>query len=63
VKRLSTELREATAEVLWGDIAGMRDRLIHDDMGIDLEAVWKTAREDVPALREVVQTLLDADFG
>ncbi|MDP2858857.1 MAG: DUF86 domain-containing protein [Bacillota bacterium] len=63
VKRLSGGLRESSPDVPWGDIAGMRDRLIHDYMGVDLEAVWKTAREDVPALRRVVHGLLDTNSG
>lgn len=39
VKRLSRELRDSQADVPWRDIAGMRDRLVHDYMGVDLEAV------------------------
>jgi uncharacterized protein with HEPN domain len=63
VKRLSAATRESAPDVPWSDIAGMRDRLIHDYMGIDLEAVWKTAKEDVPALKAVVRELLAANPG
>jgi uncharacterized protein with HEPN domain len=48
VKHLSQDLRASTPDVLWGDIAGMRDRLVHDYMGVDLEAVWKTATRGCP---------------
>ncbi len=63
VKRLSADLRSSATDVPWTDIAGMRDRLVHNYMGVDLEAVWKTATEDVPALREVVRRLLAANIG
>ena len=63
VKRLSPDLRSSATDVPWTDIAGMRDRLVHDYMGVDLEAVWKTAKEDVPALREVVRRLLATNIG
>jgi uncharacterized protein with HEPN domain len=57
-KRLSKELRDATSQIPWVDIAGMRDKLIHDYLGVDIGQVWYTAKEDVPELKlEVVKVL------
>jgi len=50
VKRLSTALREDHPDVPWKAIAGMRDRLLHGYDAVDLDLVWKTVDEDVPAL-------------
>lgn len=57
VKRLSPSLRTQHSEMPWKDIAGMRDKLIHDYMGVDLDAVWYTATVDVPPLKAAVHRI------
>ena len=37
----------------------MRDKLIHDYFGVDLEAVWLTARDDIPALKAEISAILE----
>lgn len=58
-KRLSHVVRASYPEIPWQDIAGMRDKLIHDYFGVDLEAVWLTARDDIPVLKAAVTSILD----
>jgi uncharacterized protein with HEPN domain len=57
-RHLSRELREVHPDVPWQDVAGMRDKLIHDYFGVDLDKVWLTAQDDLPMLAEVVQSIL-----
>jgi len=57
-KRLSEDLRRLHAHVPWDDIAGMRDKLIHDYFGVDIEKVWLTATEDLPSLKIEIQKIL-----
>ncbi len=40
-------------------MAGIRDKLIHDYVNVNLEVVWKTVREDLPALVSMIQRVLD----
>ena len=57
-KRLSDDLRSRESTIPWRDIAGMRDKLIHEYFGVDLEAVWITATQDVPQLHHEVKRLV-----
>jgi uncharacterized protein with HEPN domain len=36
----------------------MRDKLIHDYFDIDLDTVWDTATEDIPALLPQIETII-----
>jgi uncharacterized protein with HEPN domain len=59
-RRLSKELRRLYPQVPWDDIAGMRDKVIHDYFGVDIEKIWLTAIEDLPTLKIEVQKILIA---
>ena len=52
-KRLSMDLREKFPKVPWKDMAGMRDKLIHDYINVDLQIVWDSVTEDVPYLKGI----------
>lgn len=50
-KRISPDLKKKYPGVPWKDIAGMRDKLIHDYLGVDIDAVWTTVERDLPELK------------
>jgi uncharacterized protein with HEPN domain len=56
-KLISEKIKEKSPSIPWKDIAGMRDKLIHNYFGVDIEAVWKTIKEDIPILKKEIQAL------
>ena len=47
-KNLSQKIRDDYSDIPWKRMAGMRDILIHQYHGIDLEVVWQTINQDLP---------------
>jgi uncharacterized protein with HEPN domain len=57
--KIPKDVQDRYAEVPWEEIIGMRNRLIHEYFGVDLEIVWQTVREDLELLEVAVKTMLD----
>lgn len=61
VKRLSLEFRDRYPDIPWRNMAGMRDKLIHDYDRVDARRVWEVVATNLPDLLKQLEPLLPKD--
>jgi uncharacterized protein with HEPN domain len=57
-KQVSADFRQAHPELPWSKAAGMRDKLIHGYDVMDIAIVYRTVKEDLPALVKQIDLLI-----
>ena len=62
-QRLSDEFKSRHPEIEWYKIAGLRNILVHDYLGIDLETVWAAVTSKLPELKAVVRAIIPHEKG
>ena len=60
--RVATDLRERHPSIPWAKAKGMRNSVVHHYFGVAWDEVWRTATQDIPALRAQVLELLKVEF-
>ena len=57
-KRVSPSLRAAHPRIPWIQMAGLRNRFVHDYFGVDLEVVWVIIADELPGLLRDIETIM-----
>lgn len=58
-KKIPDSIRNDYPEIPWREMAGIRDKLIHDYFGVNMEVVWKTVEEDLPSLQSQIRRVIE----
>lgn len=56
-KRVPDHVKEKYPDIPWKRMAGMRDKLIHEYSGVDLEIVWTVVKEELPPIKPFIEKL------
>jgi uncharacterized protein with HEPN domain len=57
-KQIDQDFRLKYPSIEWKKIAGMRDKLIHDYIGVDLWAVWAVIEKIIPEFKEKIKDII-----
>jgi uncharacterized protein with HEPN domain len=61
VKKIPDDIRSQYPEIPWRAISGMRDVLVHEYWGVDINVIWATVQEGLPPLKAVIVEIVSHD--
>ena len=56
-RQLPEEFRECHSTIPWHKMAGLRNRIVHDYFGVDLELIWQIVSVEIPSLKDSISSL------
>jgi uncharacterized protein with HEPN domain len=63
VKNMPEEIRKQHTDIPWKAIAGLRDVLIHQYFGVDLDEVWAILKNRLPLLKKQIEKIVKSSQG
>ena len=60
-KKVPADFKVRWNLIEWKNMAGMRDRLIHDYIGINYSIVWDVVKNKIPQLNSQIQEVLNTE--
>ncbi len=59
-KKIPADFKVKWSSIQWKNMAGMRDRLIHDYIGVNYSIVWDVLQNKIPELQQQIQKVLSS---
>ncbi len=60
-KKIPADFKVRWGSIMWRNMAGMRDRLIHDYMGVNYSIVWDVVKNKIPQLYEQIVEVIELE--
>ncbi|MBU4450622.1 MAG: DUF86 domain-containing protein [Actinomycetia bacterium] len=59
-KNIPDDIKNTYNQIPWSKISGMRNKLIHEYFGVDLETLWNTIKNRLPEIKQPVEEILNS---
>lgn len=60
-KKIPTDIKEKWSQIPWRNIAGMRDKLIHDYIGVNYSIVWDVVKNKIPEIKSYIMAVIESE--
>jgi uncharacterized protein with HEPN domain len=57
-KHIPKKIKDKYPEIPWKQMAGMRDKVIHEYFGVNLDVLWKTATLRIPSIKPMIENII-----
>ncbi len=58
-QRLSDNLKDSQPKVDWFKIAGFRNIIVHDYLGVDMDRIWIIIEKEIPTLKQAIAEMMN----
>ncbi|MFW6123081.1 MAG: DUF86 domain-containing protein [Thermodesulfobacteriota bacterium] len=59
-KRIPEKIRQQRSDIEWHKVIGLRNILIHQYSGVDLEIVWQIITQKLPVFEQQIKNILES---
>lgn len=59
-KNIPDDIKNTYNQIPWSKISGMRNKLIHEYFGVDLETLWNTIKNRLPEIKQPLEEILNS---
>jgi uncharacterized protein with HEPN domain len=60
-KKIDVDVKDRFSEVPWRKIVAMRNKIIHEYFGVDLEVIWNVVSDDLPELKIQISKIKESE--